>query len=72
MAEKKEWLKQLKGVCLGSDAFFPFGDNIERAHKSGVEYVAEAGGSVRDDNVIATADKYGMAMCFTGVRLFHH
>ena len=72
LAEKKEWLKQLKGVCLGSDAFFPFGDNIERAHKSGVEYVAEAGGSVRDDNVIATADKYGMAMCFTGVRLFHH
>ncbi|MCR5362810.1 MAG: phosphoribosylaminoimidazolecarboxamide formyltransferase [Bacteroidales bacterium] len=72
LAEKKEWLKQLKGVSLGSDAFFPFGDNIERAHKSGVEYVAEAGGSVRDDNVIATADKYGMAMCFTGVRLFHH
>ena len=72
LAEKKEWLKQLKGVCLGSDAFFPFGDNIERAHKSGVEYVAEAGGSVRDDNVIATADKYGMARCFTGVRLFHH
>ncbi|MBP5679524.1 MAG: phosphoribosylaminoimidazolecarboxamide formyltransferase [Bacteroidales bacterium] len=72
LAEKKEWLSQLKGVSLGSDAFFPFGDNIERAHKSGVEYVAEAGGSVRDDNVIATADKYGMAMCFTGVRLFHH
>jgi len=72
LEEKKEWLKQLKGVALGSDAFFPFGDNIERAHKSGVEYVAEAGGSVRDDNVIATADKYGMAMCFTGVRLFHH
>ena len=72
LAEKKEWLRQLKGVSLGSDAFFPFGDNIERAHKSGVEYVAEAGGSVRDDNVIATADKYGMAMCFTGVRLFHH
>ena len=72
LEEKKEWLKQLKGVSLGSDAFFPFGDNIERAHKSGVEYVAEAGGSVRDDNVIATADKYGMAMCFTGVRLFHH
>ena len=72
LAEKKEWLKQLKGVSLGSDAFFPFGDNIERAHKSGVEYVAEAGGSVRDDNVIETADKYGMAMCFTGVRLFHH
>ena len=72
LTEKKEWLSQLKGVSLGSDAFFPFGDNIERAHKSGVEYVAEAGGSVRDDNVIATADKYGMAMCFTGVRLFHH
>ncbi len=72
LEEKKEWLKQLKGVSLGSDAFFPFGDNIERAHKSGVEYVAEAGGSVRDDNVIETADKYGMAMCFTGVRLFHH
>lgn len=72
LEEKREWLKQLKGVSLGSDAFFPFGDNIERAHKSGVEYVAEAGGSVRDDNVIATADKYGMAMCFTGVRLFHH
>ena len=70
--EKKAWLKQLRGVSLGSDAFFPFGDNIERAHKSGVEYVAEAGGSVRDDNVIATADKYGMAMVFTGVRLFHH
>jgi len=72
LEEKREWLKQLKGVSLGSDAFFPFGDNIERAHKSGVEYVAEAGGSVRDDNVIETADKYGMAMCFTGVRLFHH
>ncbi len=72
LAEKKEWLKQLKGVALGSDAFFPFGDNIERAHKSGVEYIAEAGGSVRDDNVIATCDKYGIAMCFTGVRLFHH
>ena len=72
LSEKKEWLRQLKGVSLGSDAFFPFGDNIERAHKSGVEYVAEAGGSVRDDNVIATADKYGMAMCFTGVRVFQH
>ncbi len=70
--EKKEWLKQLKGVSLGSDAFFPFGDNIERAHKSGVQWIAEAGGSVRDDNVIATADKYGMAMAFTGMRLFHH
>ena len=72
MAEKKEWLQQLNGVSLGSDAFFPFGDNIERAHKSGVEWIAEAGGSVRDDNVIATADKYGMAVAFTGVRLFHH
>ncbi len=72
LEEKKEWLKQLKGVALGSDAFFPFGDNIERAHKSGVEFIAEAGGSVRDDNVIATCDKYGIAMCFTGVRLFHH
>ena len=72
LEEKKEWLKQLKGVALGSDAFFPFGDNIERAHKSGVEWIAEAGGSVRDDNVIATCDKYGIAMCFTGVRLFHH
>ncbi len=72
MAEKKEWLKQLSGVALGSDAFFPFGDNIERAHKSGVQYIAEAGGSVRDDNVIATCDKYGMVCAFTGVRLFHH
>ncbi|MDO4497999.1 MAG: phosphoribosylaminoimidazolecarboxamide formyltransferase [Bacteroidales bacterium] len=72
LEEKKEWLKQLKGVALGSDAFFPFGDNIERAHKSGVEWIAEAGGSVRDDNVIATADKYNMTVAFTGVRLFHH
>ena len=72
LAEKKEWLQQLKGVSLGSDAFFPFGDNIERAHKSGVQWIAEAGGSVRDDNVIATADKYGMTVAFTGVRLFHH
>ena len=72
LAEKKEWLSKLSGVALGSDAFFPFGDNIERAHKSGVEYIAEAGGSVRDDNVIQTCDKYGIAMCFTGVRLFHH
>jgi AICAR transformylase/IMP cyclohydrolase PurH len=72
LAEKKEWLKQLKGVALGSDAFFPFGDNIERAYKSGVEYIAEAGGSVRDDNVIATCDKYNMVCVFTGVRLFHH
>lgn len=72
LAEKKEWLSKLSGVALGSDAFFPFGDNIERAHKSGVQWIAEAGGSVRDDNVIATADKYGMAVAFTGVRLFHH
>lgn len=70
--EKKEWLTKLSGVSLGSDAFFPFGDNIERAHKSGVEYIAQAGGSVRDDNAIETCDKYGIAMAFTGVRLFHH
>ena len=70
--EKKEWGKQLTGVSLGSDAFFPFGDNIERAHKSGVQYIAQPGGSIRDDNVIETCDKYGMVMCFTGVRLFHH
>ena len=72
MEEKKEWIARNKGVSLGSDAFFPFGDNIERAHKSGVEYVAQAGGSVRDDHVIATCDKYNMAMAFTGIRLFHH
>ncbi len=70
--EKKAWVSQLRGVALGSDAFFPFGDNIERAHKSGVEFIAQAGGSVRDDHVIATCDKYGIAMAFTGVRLFHH
>ncbi len=70
--EKKAWIAQNTGVCLGSDAFFPFGDNIERAHKSGVEYVAQAGGSVRDDHVIETCDKYGIAMAFTGIRLFHH
>ena len=70
--EKREWLKQLDGVALGSDAFFPFGDNIERAHKSGVTYIAQTGGSVRDDNVIETCNKYGIAMAFTGVRLFHH
>ena len=70
--EKKAWIAQNSGVALGSDAFFPFGDNIERAHKSGVEYIAQAGGSVRDDNVIETCDKYGIAMAFTGVRLFHH
>ena len=72
MEEKKAWIAQNRGVALGSDAFFPFGDNIERAHKSGVEYIAQAGGSVRDDNVIDTCDKYGITMAFTGVRLFHH
>ncbi len=72
-AEKKRaWLDQLGGVALGSDAFFPFGDNIERAHRSGVQYVAQPGGSVRDDNVIEACNKYGMTMCFTGIRLFHH
>ena len=70
--EKKVWIAQNTEVALGSDAFFPFGDNIERAHKSGVKYVAQAGGSVRDDHVIATCNKYGMAMAFTGIRLFHH
>ncbi len=70
--EKKEWIARNTGVALGSDAFFPFGDNIERAHKSGVEFVAQAGGSVRDDHVIDTCDKYGITMAFTGVRLFHH
>ncbi len=70
--EKRAWLDQMSGVALGSDAFFPFGDNIERAHKSGVKYVAEPGGSIRDDNVIETCNKYGMAMAFTGIRLFHH
>ena len=70
--EKRAWLDQLQDVALGSDAFFPFGDNIERAHKSGVKYVAQPGGSVRDDQVIETCNKYGMTMCFTGIRLFHH
>ena len=70
--EKREWLDKMTDVALGSDAFFPFGDNIERAHKSGVKYIAQPGGSVRDDNVIATCNKYGMAMAFTGIRLFHH
>ena len=69
---KKAWLAKENGVALGSDAFFPFGDNIERAHKSGVSYVAQSGGSIRDDNVIETADKYGMAMAMTHIRLFHH
>ena len=70
--EKKAWIAQNTTVSLGSDAFFPVGDNIERAHKSGVEFIAQAGGSVRDDHVIMTCDKYGIAMAFTGVRLFHH
>ena len=71
-AEKKEWLAKNTDVCLGSDAFFPFGDNIERAKKSGVAYIAEPGGSIRDDHVIMTCNKYNMAMAFTGIRLFHH
>ena len=70
--ERKEWIAKNTGVALGSDAFFPFGDNIERAHRSGVEYIAQAGGSIRDDHVIDTCDKYNIAMAFTGVRLFHH
>ncbi|MBR5682491.1 MAG: phosphoribosylaminoimidazolecarboxamide formyltransferase [Ruminococcus sp.] len=70
--EKKAWLAKNTGVCLGSDAFFPFGDNIERAKKSGVEYIAEPGGSIRDDNVIETCNTYNIAMAFTGIRLFHH
>jgi phosphoribosylaminoimidazolecarboxamide formyltransferase/IMP cyclohydrolase len=72
MDEKKAWIATQTGVALGSDAFFPFGDNVERAHKSGVSCIAEPGGSIRDDNVIETADKYGMVMAFTGMRLFHH
>ena len=71
-AEKKAWIATQSGVTVGSDAFFPFGDNVERARKSGVQYIAEPGGSIRDDHVIATADKYNMTMCFTGMRLFHH
>jgi phosphoribosylaminoimidazolecarboxamide formyltransferase/IMP cyclohydrolase len=70
--EKKDWIAQLSGVSVGSDAFFPFGDNVERARKSGVQYIAQPGGSIRDDNVIQTCDKYGMVMAFTGMRLFHH
>ena len=70
--EKQAWIARNTGVSLGSDAFFPFGDNVERAHKSGVQYIAQAGGSLRDDHVITTCDKYGIAMAFTGVRLFHH
>ena len=70
--EKKAWLAKNQDVTLGSDAFFPFSDNIERAHKSGVKYIAQPGGSVRDDVVIECCDKYGMVMAFTGIRLFHH
>ena len=70
--ERKAWLAKNTGVALGSDAFFPFGDNVERAHRSGVEYIAQPGGSIRDDNVIETCDKYNIAMAFTGIRLFHH
>jgi AICAR transformylase/IMP cyclohydrolase PurH len=70
--EKRAWLDTLDGVSLGSDAFFPFGDNIERAHRSGVRYIAQPGGSIRDDHVIETCNKYGIAMAFTGIRLFHH
>ena len=70
--EKREWLSQFDRVALGSDAFFPFGDNVERAHKSGVKYIAQPGGSIRDDNVIEACDKYGIFMAFTGIRLFHH
>ena len=70
--EKKEWLSKMNGVSLASDAFFPFGDNIERAHKSGVEFIVEPGGSIRDDNVIDTCNRYNMTLVFNGVRLFHH
>ena len=70
--EKKAWIAQQTGVSVGSDAFFPFGDNVERARKSGAAYIAQPGGSIRDDHVIATCDKYGIAMAFTGMRLFHH
>ena len=70
--EKRAWLDKMQDVVVGSDAFFPFGDNIERAYKSGVKYIAQPGGSVRDNLVIDVCDKYGIAMCFTGIRLFHH
>ena len=70
--EKRSWMAALTGVTCGPDAFFPFGDNVERARKSGVQYIAEPGGSIRDDHVIATANKYGIVMAFTGMRLFHH
>ena len=70
--EKRAWLAQQRGVTVGSDAFFPFGDNVERARKSGASYIVEPGGSIRDDNVIETANRYGITMTFTGMRLFHH
>ncbi len=70
--ERRAWLDTMSDVALGSDAFFPFGDNIERAKRSGVKYIAQPGGSIRDDNVIETCDAYGMTMAFTGIRLFHH
>ncbi|HIY32984.1 MAG TPA: phosphoribosylaminoimidazolecarboxamide formyltransferase, partial [Candidatus Evtepia faecavium] len=70
--EKKDWIATQTGVTVGSDAFFPFGDNVERARKSGVTYIVEPGGSIRDDNVIDTANRYNMVMAFTGMRLFHH
>ena len=70
--EKREWLARVTDVALGSDAFFPFGDNVERARKSGVSYIAQPGGSIRDDHVINTCNKYGIVMAFTGMRLFHH
>ena len=70
--EKKAWIAKNTGVTVGSDAFFPFGDNVERARKSGVQYIVQPGGSIRDDNVIETANKYGITMAFTGMRLFHH
>jgi len=70
--ERREWLSGFNGVSLASDAFFPFGDNVVRAHRSGVRYIAQPGGSIRDDHVIETCDRYGIAMAFTGLRLFHH
>ena len=72
LVEKKTWIATQSGVTCGSDAFFPFGDNVERARKSGVQYIVEPGGSIRDDHVIATVDRYGMVLAFTGMRLFHH
>jgi AICAR transformylase/IMP cyclohydrolase PurH len=70
--EKRAWIATQSGVTCGSDAFFPFGDNVERAHKSGVKYIAQPGGSIRDDNVIEACNRHGITMCFTGIRLFHH